>query len=65
MHLEEALGLAASQRERAEIALEVSEAYAALFRWVDAVDAIPPASRRRRTMSRCPRTSAPDVGASR
>jgi tetratricopeptide (TPR) repeat protein len=38
--LEEALRVAAGPRERAEIALEVAEAYAALFRWVDAVDAI-------------------------
>ena len=38
--LEEALRLAADPRERAEIALEVAEAYAALFRWVEAVDAI-------------------------
>ena len=38
--LEEALRLAAGPRERAEIALEIAEAYAALFRWVDAVDAI-------------------------
>src|SRR5580704_15736301 len=38
--LEEALGAAAGPRERAEIALEAAEAYAALFRWVDAVDAI-------------------------
>jgi DNA-binding CsgD family transcriptional regulator len=38
--LEEALRLAASPRERAGIALEVAEAYAALFRWVDAVDVI-------------------------
>ena len=38
--LEEALRLAAGPRERAEIALEVAEAHAALFRWVDAVDAI-------------------------
>ena len=30
--------LAADPRERAEIALELAEAYAALFRWVDAVD---------------------------
>ena len=37
-HLEEALQLAADPRERARIALEVAEAYAALFRWVDAVD---------------------------
>ncbi|HZZ21984.1 MAG TPA: AAA family ATPase [Roseiarcus sp.] len=37
--LKEALRLAANPRERAEIALEVAEAYAALFRWVDAVDA--------------------------
>ena len=40
MHLEEALQLAAGPRERAEIALEVAETYAALFRWVDAVDVI-------------------------
>jgi DNA-binding CsgD family transcriptional regulator len=38
--LEEALQLAASPPERAGIALEVAEAYAALFRWVDAVDVI-------------------------
>ena len=38
--LEEALQLAATPRERAGIALEVAEAYAALFRWVDAVDVI-------------------------
>jgi DNA-binding NarL/FixJ family response regulator len=38
--LEEALSLATDPRERAEIALEVAEAYAALFRWVDAVDVI-------------------------
>jgi DNA-binding CsgD family transcriptional regulator len=38
--LEEALRLAASPPERAGIALEVAEAYAALFRWVDAVDVI-------------------------
>ena len=38
--LEEALRVAVGPRERAEIALEVAEAYAALFRWVDAVDAI-------------------------
>jgi DNA-binding CsgD family transcriptional regulator len=38
--LEEALRLAADPRERAEIALEVAEAYAALFRWVEAVDVI-------------------------
>jgi DNA-binding CsgD family transcriptional regulator len=36
--LERALGLVSSPRERAEIALEVAETYAALFRWVDAVD---------------------------
>ena len=42
-HLEEALRLATDPRERAEIALEVAEAYAALFRWVDAVDVIEPA----------------------
>src|SRR6185437_2960666 len=38
--LEEALRVAAGPRVRAEIALEVAEAYAALFRWVDAVDVI-------------------------
>ena len=38
--LEEALRLADGPRERAGIALEVAEAYAALFRWVDAVDVI-------------------------
>jgi DNA-binding CsgD family transcriptional regulator len=40
VHLEEALPLATGQRERAEIALEVAETYAALFRWVDAVDVL-------------------------
>jgi DNA-binding CsgD family transcriptional regulator len=40
MQLEEALGLASDPRERAEIGLEVAEAYAALFRWVEAVDVI-------------------------
>ena len=39
-HLEEARRLSADPRQRAEITLEVAEAYAALFRWVDAVDAI-------------------------
>ena len=39
-HLEEALRLVDDARERAETALEVAEAYAALFRWVDAVDVI-------------------------
>jgi DNA-binding CsgD family transcriptional regulator/predicted negative regulator of RcsB-dependent stress response len=39
-HLEEALRLAAGGRERAEVALEVAEAYAALFRWVEAVDVL-------------------------
>jgi DNA-binding CsgD family transcriptional regulator len=38
--LEEALRLTAGARQRAEIALEVAETYAALFRWVDAVDVI-------------------------
>ncbi|MBV8997770.1 MAG: AAA family ATPase [Solirubrobacterales bacterium] len=38
--LEEALTLSRDPRERAEIALEVAEAYAALFRWVDAVDVL-------------------------
>ena len=40
VRLEEALRLAADRRQRAEIALEVAEAYAALFRWVEAVDVI-------------------------
>ena len=40
VHLEEALSLVDDPRERAEIALAVAESYAALFRWVDAVDAI-------------------------
>jgi hypothetical protein len=40
VHLEEALRLVTGRRARAEIALEVAEAYAALFRWVDAVDVI-------------------------
>src|SRR6185436_4943591 len=40
VRLEQALRLAADPRERAEIALEVAEAYAALFRWVEAVDVI-------------------------
>jgi DNA-binding CsgD family transcriptional regulator len=39
-HLEEALQLVTGRRERAEIALEVAEAYAALFRWVNAVDVL-------------------------
>ena len=38
--LDEALRMAAGPRQRAEIALEVANAYAALFRWVDAVDVI-------------------------
>jgi len=38
--LEEAMRVADGPRQRAEIALEVAEAYAALFRWVDAVDVI-------------------------
>jgi DNA-binding NarL/FixJ family response regulator len=40
VQLEEALQLSADPRERAEIALEVAEAYAALFQWVEAVDVI-------------------------
>jgi DNA-binding CsgD family transcriptional regulator len=36
--LEEALSLAVDPRERAEIALELAEAYASVFRWADAVD---------------------------
>jgi DNA-binding CsgD family transcriptional regulator len=39
-HLQEAMELAADARERAEIALEIAEAYAALFRWIDSVDVI-------------------------
>jgi DNA-binding CsgD family transcriptional regulator len=40
VQLEDALTRTDDPRERAEIALEVAEAYAALFRWVDAVDVI-------------------------
>ena len=40
VHLEEALRLAPDPRQRAEIALEVAEAYAAVFGWVDAADAV-------------------------
>jgi hypothetical protein len=40
VHLEEALPLAPDPRQRAEIALEVAEPYAALFRSVDAADAV-------------------------
>jgi hypothetical protein len=40
VHLDEALRLSRDPRQRAEITLEIAEAYAALFRWVDAVDAI-------------------------
>lgn len=36
--LEEALALTRDPRQRAEIAHEVAQAYAALFRWVEAVD---------------------------
>jgi DNA-binding NarL/FixJ family response regulator len=36
--LEEALSLAVDLRERAEIALELAEAYASVFRWADAFD---------------------------
>ena len=39
-YLQEALQLVTGQRERAEIALEVAETYAALFRWVEAVDVL-------------------------
>jgi len=38
--LEEALRLESDPRERAEIALEVAETYAGLFRWVEGVDVI-------------------------
>jgi DNA-binding CsgD family transcriptional regulator len=40
VRLAEALRLAVDPRERAEIALEVAEADAALFRWVEAVDVL-------------------------
>ncbi|HEY2651788.1 MAG TPA: AAA family ATPase [Solirubrobacteraceae bacterium] len=40
VHLDAALGLAGDPLERAEIALEVAEAYAGLFRWVEAADVI-------------------------
>jgi len=40
VRLEEALRLTSDLRERAEIALEVAETYAGLFRWVEAVDVI-------------------------
>jgi DNA-binding CsgD family transcriptional regulator len=40
VQLEEAMRLTSDPRERAEVALEVAEAYAALFRWADAVDVI-------------------------
>ncbi|MBV8916237.1 MAG: AAA family ATPase [Acetobacteraceae bacterium] len=40
VHLDEALRLATDPNERAEIALQIAEAYAALFRWADAVDAV-------------------------
>jgi DNA-binding CsgD family transcriptional regulator len=40
IHLAEALQLVTDRRVRAEIALEVAQTHAALFRWVDAVDAI-------------------------
>jgi DNA-binding CsgD family transcriptional regulator len=39
-HLEHALRLTTDARDRAEVALELAEAYAALFRWIDAVDVI-------------------------
>jgi DNA-binding CsgD family transcriptional regulator len=37
-HLDEALTRACGSRERSEIALEAAQAYAALFRWTDAVN---------------------------
>ena len=40
LRLEEALGLSADPLERAQLALEVAEAYAGLFRWVEAVDVL-------------------------
>src|SRR5262249_54463181 len=39
-HLEEGMALAPSPVERAEIGLEVAEAHAAFFRWVEAVDVL-------------------------
>ena len=39
-HLDEALRRACGSRERSEIALEAAQAYAALFRWTDAVNVI-------------------------
>jgi DNA-binding CsgD family transcriptional regulator len=38
--LDQARHLSSDRRERAQIVLEVAEAYAALFRWVEAVDVI-------------------------
>jgi len=38
--LEQALALAVDPRERAEIAIEIAEVYATLFRWADAVDVL-------------------------
>jgi len=38
--LEEALGRVTEPRDRARLALEIAETYAALFRWVDAVDVL-------------------------
>jgi DNA-binding CsgD family transcriptional regulator len=40
VHLEEARRIATDPGERSEIALEAAEAYAALFRWTDAVNVI-------------------------
>jgi DNA-binding CsgD family transcriptional regulator len=40
VRLEEALRLTAHPRERAVVALEAAETYAALFQWTDAVDAV-------------------------
>jgi tetratricopeptide (TPR) repeat protein len=40
VHLEEARRIAGSPHERSEIGLEAAEAYAALFRWADAVKVI-------------------------
>jgi DNA-binding CsgD family transcriptional regulator len=40
LHLEQALQLTADPYERAQIALEIAEVYATLFRWADAVDVL-------------------------
>jgi hypothetical protein len=40
VHLEEALRLVADPYERAQVALDIAEVYATLFRWADAVDVL-------------------------